>query len=67
LLHSPQLARAWAPLLMLYIVGVVLTLVRVRSGSVVPGFFLHAAYNLTIFTEMYFQTAHFHNFDKLGG
>jgi hypothetical protein len=67
LLHSPQLGGAWAPLLLLYIVGVVLTFVRVRTGSVVPGFFLHAAYNLTIFTEMYFQTAHFHNFSGLGG
>jgi hypothetical protein len=67
LLHSPQLGGAWAPLLLLYVVGIVLTFVRVRTGSVVPGFFLHAAYNLTIFTEMYFQTAHFHNFDKLGG
>jgi hypothetical protein len=67
LLHSPQLGGAWAPLLLLYVVGVVLTLVRVRTGSVVPGFFLHAAYNLTIFTEMFFQTAHFHNFDRLGG
>lgn len=67
LMHSPQLANAWAPLLLLFVVGLVLTVVRVRSGSVLPGFFLHAAYNLTIFTEVFFQTDHFRNFDKLGG
>jgi len=67
LMHSPQLANAWAPLLLLFIVGVVLTVVRARTGSVLPGFFLHAAYNLTIFTELYFETSHFHNFEKLGG
>ena len=67
LMHSPQLANAWAPLLLLFVVGAVLTIVRVRTGSVLPGFVVHAAYNLTIFTELYFQTGHFHNFDKLGG
>lgn len=67
LIHSAQLANAWAPLLLLFIVGVVLTSVRVRTGSVVPGFFLHAAYNFTLFAELFFQTGHFRHFDKLGG
>ena len=63
LLHSPQLGGAWAPLLLLYVVGLVLTFVRVRTGSVVPGFFLHAAYNLTIFTELYFHFPFYINRD----
>jgi hypothetical protein len=67
LLHSPQLGGAWAPLLLIYVVGVVLTLVRVRTGSVLPGFFLHSAYNFTIFAETYFQTGHFRHLEKLGG
>lgn len=67
LIHSSQLAAAWAPLLLLFIVGLVLTIVRVRTGSVVPGFLLHAAYNFTLFAELYFQTGHFRHFDKLGG
>lgn len=66
LLHSAQLAAAWAPLLLLFIVGIVLTTLRARTGSVVPGFFVHVAYNLTIFTELFFQTSHFHNFSNLG-
>ena len=66
-IHSPQLADAWAPLLLIFIVGLVLTLVRVRTGSVMPGFFLHAAYNFTLFAELYFQTGHFRYFDKIGG
>ena len=67
LVHSSQLAEAWAPLFLLFLVGVVLTMTRVRTGSVVPGFFIHAAYNLTLFVQLYFATDHFHNFDKLGG
>jgi len=67
LIHSAQLASAWAPLLLLFIVGIVLTVVRVRTGSVVPGFFLHSAYNATLFVELFFQTDHFRHFDKIGG
>lgn len=67
LIHSSQLAAAWAPLLLLFLVGIVLTMVRVRTGSVVPGFLLHAAYNFTLFAELFFQTGHFRYFDKLGG
>ena len=67
LIHSSQLAAAWAPLLLLFLVGLVLTLVRVRTNSVVPGFLLHAAYNFTLFAELFFQTGHFRYFNKLGG
>lgn len=67
LIHSSQLASAWAPLLLLFIVGIVLTLLRVRTGSVIPGFVLHAGYNLTLFVQTYFQTDHFRHLEKLGG
>jgi len=66
LIHCSQLAGAWAPLLLLFLVGVVLTTARVRTGSVVPGFLIHSAYNFTLFVELFIQTDHFHNFDKLG-
>ena len=66
-IHSSQLANAWAPLLLLFVVGLVLTMVRVRTGSVLPGVFLHAAYNFTLFAELFFQTGHFRYFDKIGG
>ena len=66
LIHSSQLADAWAPLLLLFLVGLILTTARVRTGSVFPGFLIHSAYNFTLFTELFFQTGHFHNFDKIG-
>jgi uncharacterized protein len=65
LIHASQLADAWAPLLLLFLVGLVLTTARVRTGSIVPGLLIHSAYNLTLFVELYFQTEHFHNFDKI--
>ena len=67
LVHSSQLASAWAPLLLLFGVGLVLTATRVKTGSVLPGFFLHAAYNLTLFVQLFLDTEHFRNFEKLGG
>ncbi len=66
LLHAGQLAHAWAPLLMLFIVGVVLTLVRARTGSVAAGVLMHAGYNAMIFALLYFGTGHFRHFEKMG-
>lgn len=66
LIHSSQLADAWAPLLLLFLVGLVLTTARVRTGSIIPGLLIHSAYNFTLFVELFIQTDHFHNFDKLG-
>jgi uncharacterized protein len=66
LVHSSQLANSWAPLLLLFGVGLVLTITRVRTASVLPGFFIHSAYNLTLFVQLFFATNHFRNFDKLG-
>jgi membrane protease YdiL (CAAX protease family) len=67
LIHSPQLATAWVPLLLILIVGIVLTILRARTRSVVPGFIVHVAYNFTLFAVFYQQTNHFHNFGKVGG
>lgn len=66
LIHSSQLAEAWAPLLLLFMVGLILTTARVRTGSIIPGLLIHSAYNFTWFAELFIQTGHFHNFDKLG-
>jgi len=66
LVHASQLADAWAPLLLLFLVGSILTVARVRTNSVIPGLLIHSAYNFTLFAELFFQTGHFHNFDKLG-
>jgi membrane protease YdiL (CAAX protease family) len=63
--HASQLAQAWAPLLMLFLVGLVLTVVRVRSGSVAASFLIHVGYNSTLFVVMFFLTDHFRHLEKM--
>jgi hypothetical protein len=64
LIHQPQLGYAGAPLLLIIIVGVVLTYVRARTGSVGSSFLLHVAYNTTLFTLLWLQTDHFHHMER---
>lgn len=65
LIHESQLAHAWAPLLLLWFVGLVLTYVRARTRSVGASFCIHAGYNLTLFTLMFLATDHFRHLEKL--
>ena len=65
LLHAGQLAMAWAPLLVVFLVGLALTLVRVRTNSVASCVLVHAGYNFTLFTLAFFATGHFHHMDKM--
>jgi membrane protease YdiL (CAAX protease family) len=53
MLHEAQLAHAWAPLLVLFVVGTILTAVRAASKSVAVCVLIHAAYNFTLFTQLY--------------
>lgn len=64
LMHSSQLGSAWAPLLMLFVVGSVLTLVRAQTRSVAAGVCVHAAYNATLFLMLYLSTDHFRHLEK---
>jgi membrane protease YdiL (CAAX protease family) len=63
--HSSQLASAWAPLLVLFVVGLVFTIVRVKTSNVAPGFLMHVGYNLTLFTLLFFATDHFQHMEKM--
>lgn len=65
LLHAGQLALAWAPLLVLFSVGVVFTLVRARSRSVGPSMLMHMGYNGALFAMIYIGTNGFRDLDKL--
>ena len=49
LLHGVQLRGNWAALVLIFVVGYVLTLVRKNSNSVVPSVIIHTAYNAMIF------------------
>jgi membrane protease YdiL (CAAX protease family) len=64
LLHEGQLAHAWAPLLVLFIVGVALTLVRARTGSVATSVLVHMGYNGVLFGMLFFVTDGFRHLDK---
>jgi len=65
LLHGGQLAMAWAPLLVLFAVGAVLTFVRARTNSLATCVLVHAGYNFTLFTMLFFSTGHFHHMEKM--
>lgn len=63
--HEGQLAHAWAPLLVLFIVGVVLTVVRARTQSVACSFLVHSAYNAFLFGMIFVATNGFRHMEKL--
>src|ERR1700687_4295146 len=48
LIHGAQLAFAWGLVLIIFIVGIVLTVVRAKTKSVGSSFVVHVAYNSTI-------------------
>lgn len=65
LVHSAQLANAIAPVLMLSLVGIILTAVRARTGSLVASWAFHCVYNGTLFFMLYATTRGFHDFRPL--
>jgi membrane protease YdiL (CAAX protease family) len=65
LIHESQLNHAWGPLLLLFFVGVALTMARVHTGSVATSFLIHVGYNATLFTVMYFVTDHFRHLENM--
>jgi CAAX protease family protein len=65
LIHASQLGRAWAPVLVIFLVGVALTAVRAATKSVAAGVLMHAAYNSTIFVLMFVYTDEFRHLEKL--
>jgi membrane protease YdiL (CAAX protease family) len=65
MVHSEQLGQAWGPLLVLFMVGLVLTLTRVVTRSITPGLLIHVGYNLTLFTLLYLGTDHFRHLERM--
>jgi len=64
-IHAPQLARAWAPMVLLFVVALTLTITRVRTGSVAASFLVHVGYNFTLFAFLFFSTDHFRHLEKM--
>jgi membrane protease YdiL (CAAX protease family) len=65
LVHADQLAHAWAPLAVLFGVSLVLCGVRLWTHSLAASTLIHATYNGTIFTILFFGTGGFRHLDKI--
>jgi membrane protease YdiL (CAAX protease family) len=61
ILHGSQLAYSLIPLLLIFFVGAVLTIVRARANSVATSVLLHMAYNFTLFSQFYVASQGFRN------
>ena len=65
LLHGAQLMFSWGPVLVIFLVGLVLTIVRAKTNSVAAGVLIHMAYNGTITVAMFAATDGFRHLEKL--
>jgi len=65
LLHGAQLVFAWGPVVVIFLVGMVLTMVRAKTNSVAAGVLIHMAYNGTITVAMFAATDGFRHLEKL--
>jgi uncharacterized protein len=66
-IHGAQLGYAWGPVLSIFVVGVALTLVRVRTNSVASSFLVHCGYNLALFSLLWIASDHFRHMEKMAG
>lgn len=64
-IHGAQLMYSWGPVLIIFLVGLALTLVRARTRSVAASLLIHVAYNGTISILMFVATDGFRHLEKL--
>jgi membrane protease YdiL (CAAX protease family) len=55
-LHGQQLGYSWAPLLLIFVVGVVLTVTRAVTRSVATCVIVHMTYNFALLAQTYIAT-----------
>jgi hypothetical protein len=65
LLHAQQVAHAWGPLSMVFLVSLVLVGIRERTGSVAASALVHACYNLSIFAVIFYASGGFQHLERL--
>lgn len=65
LLHSEQVSGAWAPVLLIGVVSIVLCIIRLWTRSLAASTFVHATYNFTLFAGMMIASDGFRHLDKL--
>lgn len=63
-IHAAQLWGGWQELAAIFIVGLVFSYSRGRTGSLVPSYLMHLGYNAALFVSLYFSTD---GFQKLQG
>ena len=66
-IHGAQLGYAWGPILSIFVVGVVLTVVRARTNSVAASFLTHCGYNFALFAALWVASDHFRHLEKVTG
>ena len=66
LMHAPQVSHAWGPLLLIGLISVMLCIVRLSLDSLAASMLVHAAYNLTLFAGILYETGGFRHLEKLG-
>jgi membrane protease YdiL (CAAX protease family) len=65
LIHAPQLGRAWGPVLVVFLVGLALTITRAVTKSVAAGMLIHIAYNGTLSLLIFGASDGFRHLEKL--
>ena len=58
-IHAQQLWGGWAQIALILLVGLILTYVRARNGSVLASYLVHLSYNLTVFLLIWVATDFF--------
>jgi len=66
-LHVPEYWGAWNHMFLIFLVGLVFSLARGRTGSLAPSVFLHAGYNASMMLGLFLSTEHFRNLRMLPG
>ena len=61
-IHVPQLRGGGLQVAAIFGIGLVLAWIRARTGSLAPPYFVHLAYNTTLFILLYFATQGFRQF-----
>ena len=56
LIHASQLWGGWQEIAAIFFVGLTLSYFRGKTGSLVPSFLMHLAYNTALFVSLYFST-----------
>jgi uncharacterized protein len=64
-IHGTQLGYAWAPILSIFVVGVVFTVARARTNSVASSFLMHCGYNFALFALLWLASDHYRHLEKV--